>query len=250
MLPASCKCSQICKKIAYGQLQLVQCPLLMCGDIMKIFFDTANIQAITKWSAIIDGVTTNPSHLYKEGGNPVAVVKKICKILPKGEISVEITKTKPEDVYKQAKAIAALSKNVIVKIPCHADYYEVIKKLVSEGIAINITLLFTLVQALYMCKLGVRYISPFIGRWDDIDVDGVELIPQLRCMIDHYNYSTQILAASLRSVRHLHDVILAGADVATIPVDIFEKSVKHPLTDRGMELFLADWKKLASTQFP
>lgn len=218
--------------------------------MMKIFLDTAHVQDINKWSMLIDGVTTNPSHLYKEGGDPVTVVKKICKLLPKGEISVEITKTKPQDVYKQAKAIAAIAKNVVVKIPCHADYYEVIKKLVSEGIAINITLLFTLVQALYMCKFGVRYISPFIGRWDDIDVEGVELIPQLRHMIDHYNYPTQILAASVRSVRHLHDVILSGADVATIPVDVLEKSVKHPLTDRGMELFLADWKKLASTQFP
>jgi len=219
---------------------------------MKIFLDTADSKAIQHWTqtGIIDGVTTNPTHLSREGGDPVKKVLEICALLPKGEISVEVTEKDPQRVYEQAKAIAALAKNVMVKIPCHVDYYHVIHKLVQEGVPLNITLVFTVIQSLMMCKLGVRYVSPFIGRWDDIDVEGFKILHRIREMIDQYGYKTQILAASLRHVRHLHHAIMSGADVATVPVDVLAKAVEHPLTDRGIEKFDADWQKLGIRKFP
>ena len=219
---------------------------------MKIFLDTANLEGIKKWSStgLIDGVTTNPTHLSKEGKNPKDQVLAICAVLPEGEISVEVTEQDPDAVYKQAKDIAALAENIIVKIPCHKDYYHVISRLVQEEVPLNITLVFTLVQGLMMAKLGVRYISPFIGRLDDIDADGIQLLPELREMVDEYGYDTGILAASLRHVRHVHDAILAGADVATVTPALFEKMIEHPLTDQGIKLFKADWEKLGIKQFP
>lgn len=219
---------------------------------MKIFLDTAQVATIKKWAetGLIDGVTSNPSHLSKEGGDPKKIIQEICALLPQGEISVQVTEKSPDAVYKQAVSIAKLAPNIIVKVPCAYEYYPVIQKLVAEGIPVNITLLFTLEQALFMCKLGVRYISPFVGRLDDIDVDGIEIIPQLRQMIDRYGFETQILAASLRGVPHLHDAILWGADAATVPVEVLEKAVNHPLTDKGRALFDADWAKLGVRQFP
>jgi transaldolase len=219
---------------------------------MKLFLDTADSALIAQWAAtgLIDGVTTNPSHLFKAGGNPREVVLEICSLLPNGEISVEITEKEPKKVYEQAHAIAKLHKNVLVKVPCHKDYYAVIKKLTQDGVRINVTLVFTLVQALFMCKLGVRYISPFIGRWDDIDVKGADLLFEIREMIDGYGFETGLLAASLRSVRHLHEATSAGADAATVPVAVLEQASTHLLTDRGMQLFDADWKKLNIEKFP
>lgn len=219
---------------------------------MKIFLDTADRKAIETWAktGIVDGVTTNPTHLSKEGGNPTQVVKDICQILPDKDISVEITETDPKAVYEQAHKIAKIAPNVVVKIPCHANYYAIINQLVKEEIKINITLVFTLIQSLFMAKLGVRYISPFVGRWDDIDVEGSDLLIEVRHMLDQYQYDTQLLAASLRGVRHLHMAILSGADVATLPIDVLKKAIDHPLTDRGMEKFLADWKKLDIKKFP
>ena len=219
---------------------------------MKIFLDTANVAAIKKWSAtgLIDGITTNPTNLSKEGGNPKKIVLDICKILPEGHISIEITNHEPKKVYEQAKAISKLAKNVWVKIPCHAQYYEIIQRLVDEEVKLNITLVFTVLQSLMMCKLGVYYISPFVGRWDDIDVDGMAFIPQIREMIDFYGYETKILAASIRGVQNFHEAITAGADAITVPVAVFEKSLSNPLTDSGIEKFTSDWKKLGIKQFP
>lgn len=219
---------------------------------MKIFLDTADRTVIKHWAetGIIDGVTTNPSHLFKAQDDPKKVVKDICALLPNGDISVEITETAPDAVFKQARAISDLAKNVIVKVPCHRDYYAIIKKLVLEGVHINITLVFTLIQGLCMAKLGVRYISPFVGRWDDIDVDGIALLYELRAMIDQYDYETEILAASLRHVRHVHEAICAGADAITVPAAVLEKATTHPLTDAGMQKFLADWQQLGVTRFP
>lgn len=213
---------------------------------MKLFLDTADLQSISKWadSGLIDGVTTNPSHLSAVGGDPKQTVLSICKLLPNGEISVEVTEEKPDMVYAQAKKIAALAPNVVVKIPCHRAYYPVITKLVHEGVPLNITLVFTLVQGMFMAKLGARYISPFVGRWDDNDADGTAVLYELREMLDTYNYETQILAASLRHVRHVHEAIRAGADVATMPAAVLEKAAAHVLTDQGMALFAADWKKI------
>lgn len=219
---------------------------------MKIFLDTAHIEDIKTWkkTGLIDGITTNPTLMAREGKNPTTVAREICKLLPQGHISVEITEVEPNAVYKQAKAIAQLADNVWVKIPCHARYYELIQKLVKEGTKLNITLVFTVLQSLMMCKLGVYYISPFIGRWEDIDVDGMAFLGQMRQMIDFYGYETKILAASIRSVQNFHDAVMAGADAITMPVSVFEKSVTNPLTDQGIERFSKDWKKLGVRKFP
>ena len=219
---------------------------------MKIFLDTANIELITKWArtGLVDGVTTNPTHLSKEKANPTQQVLAICDILPLGIISVEVTETEPEDVYIQARKIASLSDNIAVKIPCHVSYFPVIKKLVEENISLNITLVFSLAQGLMMAKLGVDYISPFIGRLDDIGANGVELIEKLRHMLDWYGFETKLLAASIRDNNHFEKSIMAGADIATVPISVLEQSIHHQLTDKGMAQFLADWKKLAITQFP
>ncbi|MGE0206342.1 MAG: transaldolase family protein [Candidatus Babeliales bacterium] len=219
---------------------------------MKLFLDTADYKLLEEWASkgIIDGVTTNPTHLAKEGGDPKKVVQNIAELFPQGSISVEVTEVEAQKVYEQARKIADLAENIVVKVPCYPDYYPVIQKLVRENIPLNITLVFTLTQSLCMCKLGVRYISPFIGRLDDIDTSGIDLILQIRAMIDEYGYDTQLLAASIRSVNHLHAVIQAGADVATVPVEVLHKALHHPLTKQGMDKFLADWKKLGITQFP
>lgn len=219
---------------------------------MKIFLDTANTELIEKWAhtGLIDGVTTNPTHLSKERKNPIDQVLSICDILPSGIISVEVVETIPENVYLQARKIASLSDNIAVKIPCHPDYYPVIKQLVNEGALVNVTLVFSLAQGLMMCKLGAHFISPFIGRLDDANGNGIELVKQLREMIDWYDFDTQLLAASIRDTNHLEQVIMAGADIATVPVAVLENSVNHPLTDKGMEQFLADWKKLNIIKFP
>jgi len=219
---------------------------------MKIFLDTANIDAIKHWAVmgIIDGVTTNPTHLSKEGADPVEQVKEICAIMLDGEVSVEVTEKEPDAVYKQAKEIAKLAKNVVVKVPCHTDYYVTIRKLIADGIPLNITLVFSLIQSLMMCKLGVRYISPFVGRLNDIGEDGALLLQEIRTMIDGYGYETQMLAASIRGVQDLHNAIMAGADVATVPVNVLEKATQHVLTDKGMAQFDADWQKLGIKQFP
>lgn len=219
---------------------------------MKLFLDTADLNTIQQWvrTGIIDGVTTNPTHLSKAGGQPINIIKEICSYFPQGCVSVEVTETEPESVYEQAKAIAKLSDNIAVKIPCHINYYYVIKKLVDEGISINITLVFTLAQGLAMCKLGVDYISPFVGRLDEINISGIKLVEGLVHMRDTYGYDTEVLAASIRSVDNLHEVIAVGADIATVPVTVLEKAFSHKLTDKGMNMFLDDWKKLGITKFP
>lgn len=217
---------------------------------MKIFLDTTHSEDIEKWSYLLDGITTNPSHLAKEQKNPTQQILKICSLMKGKDVSVEVTEKSPQRVYEQAKKISRLAPNVVVKIPCFIAYYPLIKKLVEENVPLNITLLFSLNQGLFMCKLGVRYISPFVGRIDDNDGDGIELLYRLREMIDRYGYQTQILAASLRSVRHLHEAIVAGADIATIPTELLKKASEHILTDKGIELFDTDWKKLGTPHFP
>lgn len=219
---------------------------------MKIFLDTAHFLSIEKGheTGLIDGVTTNPTHLSKESGDIVMLLKKICKLMEPDDVSIEITENEPAAVYKQAREIAALASNVIVKIPCALEFTPVIKQLVKEGVAINITLLFSVNQGLLMSKLGVKYISPFIGRLDDIDAEGITVIQDLKKVFENYYCSTQILAASLRSTIHVTEVALAGADVATIPVPLFESLLNHPLTDRGRKLFDNDWKKLGIKKFP
>jgi transaldolase len=219
---------------------------------MKFFLDTANVKEIKQWAhtGIIDGVTTNPTHLHKESGNPSDVVRTICSLLPHGDISVEVTETEPAKVYAQAKLIAALAENITVKIPCHLSYYSVIDQLVTEGVAINVTLVFNLVQATAMCKLGVAYISPFIGRWDDIGVNGMTILQEIIEMVDEYDYEAQVLAASLRHVTHLQQAIALGADVLTTAPAVLSTALSHPLTDKGIQLFNQSWAQLGTTRFP
>lgn len=219
---------------------------------MKLFLDTADIQVIKQWAraGIIDGVTTNPTHLSRVGGQPVQVIKEICSCLPDGCVSVEVTENEPEAVYAQAKAIAKLSDIVAVKIPCHTRYYSTIKKLVGEGVSLNITLVFSLMQGLAMCKLGVDYISPFVGRLDDVGISGIKLVEDLVHMRDTYCYDTEVLAASIRSIEHLHGVITVGTDIVTVPAAVLEEAVSHSLTDKGIKMFSDDWKKLDITKFP
>jgi transaldolase len=219
---------------------------------MKIFLDTAHIPAIKELikTGLIDGVTTNPTHLSKEGVDPRKQVLEICCLLPDGEISVEVTEVEPEAVYKQAKEIFALAQNVIVKIPCHKKYYAIIKQLTAENVLVNVTLVFSLAQGLCMSKLGVHYISPFIGRLFDHGFDGLLLLHQLRKMIDDYAFSTQILAASVRNEDHFTGSIEAGVDVITVSPEVFEKIIHNKLTDEGITKFLNDWKKLNITHFP
>lgn len=218
---------------------------------MKFFLDTAHLPSLENAvkTGLIDGVTTNPTHLSKEGNAP-ELVKKIATLLYPRDVSVEVTEETPEAVFNQALAIAALSTNIVVKIPCKTPYLSVIDHLVSEGIPLNITLLFSSVQGLCMAKLGVEYISPFIGRLEDSDGDGIELIRDLKQLMVQYGFNTKILAASIRSVRHVHEVAQAGADYVTLPVGVFEKLLEHPLTDKGIEIFKEDWKKLGLSKFP
>jgi len=220
---------------------------------MKLFLDTANLEFIKKWAktGLINGITTNPTHLAKEGGDPTQKVKDICKAIKSyGDVSVEVTETEPKAVYKQAYEIAKLASNVVVKIPCACEYYDVIRRLVKDGIKINATLVFSLEQSLFMAKLGVQYISPFVGRLDDIGTDGLQLVKEIRTMLNLYDYESQLLAASLRGVSNVHSVMLAGADIATVPVNVFEKMMNHPLTEIGMKKFNTDWSKLGIKKFP
>ena len=221
------------------------------GQNMKIFLDTANVKKVKELAhlGIIDGITTNPTHLAHEKEKPTAIIQELARIIP-GDISVEVTEKVPAKVYAQAKEIAKLAKNIVVKIPCHADYYEIIQKLMAEDISINITLVFSLMQALFMCKLGVAYISPFVGRLNDIDADGMNLLHEIRSMIDNYGFSTEIIAASIRTVTDFHEAITAISDIITVPVSVLEKSLDHPLTNTGIEKFLADWKNTKIIQFP
>lgn len=220
---------------------------------MKIFLDTADLSSIKLFleTGLIDGITTNPTHLAAAGGKVTANVKAICKEMGDLPVSVEVTDIEPNDVYTQAREIAAIAKNVVVKIPCHQEYYPVIRQLALEGVALNVTLVFTMLQGLMMAKLGVQYVSPFVGRLDDIDVEGIEVIAQMRTAFNNYGFeNTEILAASLRHVRHVHQSAMYGANIATVPPALFEKMMQHPLTDQGIQKFHADWQKLGIKQFP
>jgi transaldolase len=218
---------------------------------MKLFLDTINVETIRQWlpTGLIDGITSNPSNMSKEGKDPLPAIKEICALMPKGDINIEVTEQEPEKVYRQAHAIAKLAPNVTVKIPCALIYYPIIKKLVSEGIKINVTLVFSLAQGHAMAKLGVRYISPFFARLED-DEAGIELLEQLVAMLETYESETQVLVASIRTVEHLSYAIAAGAHAATMPAEILERAAQHPLTSQGLAKFAADWDKLGIKQFP
>ena len=215
---------------------------------MKIFLDTADVAEIREFSAsgLVDGITTNPSLAAKTGRDYVEVLKEICSVVP-GAISAEVLPTDYDGMLKQAKVFSAIAKNIAIKVPLTWDGLKACKTLSGEGTMVNVTLCFSPVQALAAAKAGAHFISPFIGRVDDVGEDGMGLIRDIRAIYDNYGYKTEILAASIRSVSHVRECALAGADVATIPADIFKKLLSHPLTDKGLAAFLADAKKAGVT---
>jgi len=219
---------------------------------MKLFIDTADCAFLKQWAstALIDGITTNPTSLSKVEQEPRAVILDICSIMGDRDVSVEVTEREPEALYEQAKRIAGLAPNVVVKIPCAEEYAHCIGRLVKEGVRLNITLVFSVVQALYMAKLGVDYVSPFVGRLDDIDGDGLGFVADVCTAFAQYDFKTQILAASIRSVRQVHEVAQCGVDVVTVSPSVFAKGFYHPLSEKGIEKFIADWAKEGKKSFP
>ncbi len=212
---------------------------------MKFFVDTADIAEIKDLAAtgLLDGVTTNPSLVAKAGRDFKTIIAEICEVVP-GPVSAEVAAIDAEGMVAEGRILASIAGNVTVKVPLTWDGLKACRTLASEGTMVNVTLCFSANQALLAAKAGATFVSPFIGRLDDIGLDGMELIREIRAMYDNYTeLSTDILAASIRSVNHVKEAALIGADVATIPPAIIKALVKHPLTDKGLKLFLADWKK-------
>ena len=210
---------------------------------MQFFVDTAEIADIKKLyeMGLLDGVTTNPSLVAKSGRDFKEVIKEICSIVP-GPVSAEVASTDYDTIMKEAYVLAKLADNVVVKLPLTLDGLKATKTFSGKGIKTNVTLCFSPNQALLAAKCGATYVSPFLGRLDDINLDGVELIEQIRTIYDNYNYTTQILSASIRTPNHVTQVALAGSDVATIPPAVIYKLADHPLTKSGLDQFVKDWK--------
>ena len=211
---------------------------------MKFFVDTADVSEIRELNdlGLLDGVTTNPSLIMKSGGKILEVTKQICDIV-KGPVSAEVTATDYEGMMKQAKVLAGIADNIAIKVPLTIDGLRACKALREQGQMVNVTLCFSATQALLAAKSGASFISPFIGRIDDMAADGMEVISEIRTIYDNYGFKTEILAASIRTVNHVKQAALIGADIATVPAKIIKALYNHPLTDKGLEAFLADWKK-------
>lgn len=212
---------------------------------MKFFIDTANIDEIKEAASygLLDGVTTNPSLVSKEGKNFTDLLKEIVEVVD-GPISAEVVSTDYEGIIKEAEELAKIHKNIVVKVPLIKEGIKAVKYLSGKGIKTNVTLCFSPSQALLAAKAGATYISPFVGRLDDISHDGMELIDQIIQIYDNYGFETEVLVASIRHPLHLVEAAMMGADVATMPFNVIEKLFKHPLTDIGLDKFLSDWKKL------
>lgn len=211
---------------------------------MKIFLDTANLDELRKGAAwgIVDGVTTNPSLIAKEGVPLDEQIRRICEIVD-GDISAEVVSTVHEDMVAEARKLAAIHPNIVVKVPLTRDGIKTTALLSKEGIRFNVTLCFTPVQALLAAKAGAYFVSPFVGRLDDIAQEGMDLIQQIVAIYENYGFQTQILAASLRSPLHVSQAALAGAHIGTLPFKVLDMMFNHPLTDRGLEQFLKDYAK-------
>ena len=211
---------------------------------MKFFLDTANIDEIKDAHSMgmVDGVTTNPSLIAKEGRDFEEVIKEICEIVD-GPISAEVISTDTEGMLKEARHLAGLHKNIVVKIPMTVDGIKATCQLTKEGIKTNVTLVFSPLQALMAAKAGATYVSPFLGRLDDLSQDGLQLIEQIVEIYANYAYETEIIVASVRNPLHVLDSAMMGADIATIPYSVLGKFAAHPLTDKGLKAFLDDWKK-------
>lgn len=212
---------------------------------MQIFLDTANLDQIKEAASwgILNGATTNPTLVSKENLKFEDLIKKICKVVP-GPVSVECVSTKSKDIIKEARGLAKLADNVVVKIPICVEGLKAIKVLSREGIKVNTTLIFSPNQALLAAKAGARFVSPFIGRLDDISHQGMDLVDEIVTIFNNYGFETEVIVASIRHPLHVVEAALMGADIATVPFAVLEKMVKHPLTDIGMEKFLKDWSKV------
>lgn len=215
---------------------------------MKIFLDTANIQEIKRAVEIglIDGITTNPSLLSKEGSEPISQLKKIVKLVH-GPVSAEVVSPDAVGMVEEARALSKLGKNIVIKIPMSEEGLIAVRKLTAQGIKTNVTLVFSPSQALLAAKAGATYVSPFVGRIDDISGNGMELIEQIVTIFDNYLFKTEIIVASIRHPLHFVQSALIGAHVATVPFSVLEKLMKHPLTEKGIETFNKDWEKLKHT---
>ncbi|WP_317993921.1 fructose-6-phosphate aldolase [Bartonella gliris] len=211
---------------------------------MKFFVDSANIEEIQELQnlSLVDGVTTNPSLILKSGRNILEVIKEICSLV-NGPVSAEVTATKFENMMDEAAILAKIADNICIKLPITLDGLKACKALIAQGIKTNLTLCFSANQALLAAKAGATFVSPFIGRIDDCAMDGVELLHEIRTIYNHYGFATQILAASIRTVNHVKEAALSGADIATVPPAILKTLVKHPLTDKGLQIFSSDWEK-------
>jgi transaldolase len=214
---------------------------------MKLFLDTANLQEIKEAASwgILDGVTTNPTLCARENMPFETLIKEICQVVS-GPVSVECISTRAEDIVAEARKLNSLAPNLAIKIPVTLEGLKATKILSSEGIRVNMTLVFSPSQALLAAKAGAAFVSPFIGRLDDISHHGMELVEQIVTIYENYNFETEIIVASVRHPGHVVEAALIGAHIATVPFSVMEKLVKHPLTDLGIEKFLQDWKKVAT----
>ena len=212
---------------------------------MKIFLDTANVEAIKKYNdmGLVDGVTTNPTLLSKEKGNPADIMHEIVRIV-KGPVSLEVVGTAYDSMIEEAHRLKKYGPNVIVKVPMVPDGLKAVKKLKEEGISTNVTLVFSANQAVLAAKAGASYVSPFIGRLDDAGQDGMTLIREIVQIFNNYKFDTNVLVASVRHPMHVVDAGKIGAHVVTLPPDILGKMMAHPLTDKGLAAFLSDWEKV------
>ena len=211
---------------------------------MQLFLDTTDVAVLRDLAAtgLVDGVTTNPPLIAKSGRNMLEVIKEICDLIP-GPISAEVASVKADGMLAEGRKLAAIAPNVVVKVPLTRDGLIATREFSAQGVQTNVTLCFSAPQALLAAKAGASYISPFVGRLDDHGADGMELIAEIRAIYDNYGFDTEILAASIRSPAHVKAAALAGADCATIPPDVFQGLFKHPLTERGLDQFMADWAK-------
>jgi transaldolase len=211
---------------------------------MKFFIDTANIEEIKEADSMgmADGVTTNPTLIAREKGNFEDIIKEICKIVD-GPISAEVISLDTEGMLKEARHLASIHKNIVVKIPMTIDGIKAKRQLSEEGIKTNVTLIFSPLQALMAAKAGATYVSPFIGRLDDISNEGILLVEQIVEIFNNYAFDTEVIVASVRNPLHVLDAALMGADIATIPFKVLSKFASHPLTDKGIKAFLDDWNK-------
>jgi transaldolase len=218
---------------------------------MLFFIDTANIDEIREANSLglVDGVTTNPSLLSKEKGDPREILREICREV-KGSVSAEIVGLKCEEMVDEARSLAEIADNITIKIPIGEEGMKAVRILSDEGIQTNVTLVFSSLQAMLAAKAGATYVSPFIGRLDDIGHEGMEIIRETCSIFQNYGFSTKVIVASIRHPLHVVDAALAGADIATIPYGVIRKLLHHPLTDIGLKRFLNDWKKIEERGTP